>query len=473
MGTEQVKHPPAAHDAIQRSAFIVATLSSFLTPFMVSSINIALPSIQKEFKTDAVLLSWVATAYLLAAAVSLVPFGKLSDIHGRKKIFSWGITLFTAASFGSAVSVSVPMLIFFRVLQGSGSAMIFATGIAILTSVFPPGQRGRVLGINVAAVYSGLSCGPFLGGLLTQHFSWRSIFLFNLPLGAGIIVLVWKRLKGEWAEARGEAFDYPGALIYALAIIALMYGISRLPSATSILLTLTGIAGLVGFVVWEGRVAYPVFEVSLFRTNRVFAFSCLAALVNYSATFAVTFLLSLYLQYIQGMTPQQAGLVLIAQPVVMALFSPLAGRLSDRVEPRIIASAGMALTATGLILLGVIGQETSVGYIVACLLLLGFGFALFSSPNMNAIMSSVDKRFYGIASGSVGTMRLLGQMLSMGIATLIFALLIGRVQITEAHFPAFIRSVRVALGVSTLLCVAGIFFSLIRGRLHAEGSGER
>ncbi len=304
------------------SALIIASVSSFLTPFMISSVNIALPAVGKEFKTDAVLLSWVATSYLLAASVALVPFGKLADIYGRKKIFLAGQIILTITSLLAAISVSAPMLIVFRIFQGIGGAMVFATSIAILTSVYPPQERGKVLGIAVAAVYIGLSCGPFFGGWLTQHFSWRSIFLVNIPLGLAIILLVAWKLKGEWAGAEGDKFDLTGSVIYGLAIVAIMYGITIIPSLASIGIILAGIAALAGFVKWETRVQYPVFEVNLFKGNKTFAFSCLAALINYSATFAVAFLLSLYLQYIKGLTPQGAGGVLIAQPIVMAVFSP-------------------------------------------------------------------------------------------------------------------------------------------------------
>jgi EmrB/QacA subfamily drug resistance transporter len=459
---ETEKHPD------RWPALLIAAFSSFLTPFLISSVNIALPAIGREFQADAVLLSWVAMSYLLAAAVSLVPFGKLADIHGRKKIHLWGTALFTVTSLLAGISWSVESLIAFRALQGVGISMIFATGIAILTSVFPLSERGRVLGITVAAVYSGLSLGPFVGGWLTQQFAWRSIFLVNAVLGLGVIVLIRWKLKGEWVGARGERFDLKGSLIYAAAVVAFMLGVSSLPAPSSIFLILAGAAGGLAFVRWELRVPNPVFEVRLFSGNRVFAFSCLAALVHYSATFGVTFLMSLFLQYIKGFSPQQAGLVLIAQPVMMAIFSPFAGRLSDRVEPRVISSMGMGLTATALLLLTFIRGDTGLGFIIACLMTLGFGFALFSSPNMNAIMSSVEKRYYGIASGSVGTMRLLGQMLSMGIATLIFALLIGRAQITPEHYPAFTTSVRLAFFCFFALCVAGVFFSLSRGQLHEK-----
>jgi len=458
---------PMNDKAAKLSALIIASISSFLTPFMISSVNIALPAIGKGFKTDAILLSWIATSYLLAASVSLVPFGKLADIYGRKKVFLSGQIIVTVTSLLAALSVSAPMLIVFRILQGVGGAMVFATSIAILTSVYPPQERGKVLGIAVAAVYIGLSCGPFFGGWLTQHFSWRSIFLINIPLGLCIILLVVWRLKGEWTGAEGEKFDLTGSVIYGLGIVAIMYGITIIPSLASIGIILAGILALAGFVKWETRIQYPVFEISLFIGNRTFAFSCLAALINYSATFAVAFLLSLYLQYIKGLTPQGAGGVLIAQPIVMAVFSPLAGKLSDKIEPRVISSLGMALTTLGLILLALINQQTTLLFVIGSLMVLGFGFALFSSPNMNAIMGSVTKKYYGIASGAVGTMRLLGQMLSMGIATLVIALYIGRVPITPDLHPVLVSSIKVAFIISACLCAAGIFFSLYRGDLRS------
>ena len=454
--------------AAKLSALIIASISSFLTPFMVSSVNIALPAVGKQFNTDAVILSWVATSYLLAASVSLVPFGKLADIYGRKKVFLSGQIIITITSLLAAISISAPMLIVFRIFQGVGGAMVFATGIAILTSVYPPRERGKVLGIVVAAVYIGLSCGPFFGGWLTQHFSWRSIFLINVPLGLSIILLVVWKLKGEWTGAEGDKFDLTGSVIYGLAIVAVMYGITIIPSLASIGFILAGILALAVFVKWEIRAKYPVFEVNLFIENKTFAFSCLAALINYSATFAVAFLLSLYLQYIKGLAPQGAGVVLIAQPIVMAVLSPLAGKLSDKIEPRVIASLGMVLTTLGLIILALVNHHTTLLFIVISLMVLGFGFALFSSPNMNAIMGSVSKKHYGIASGSVGTMRLLGQMLSMGIATLVIALYIGRVPITPDLYPLLISSVRITFIISAGLCAVGTFFSLYRGDLRSR-----
>lgn len=453
-------------NTVKKVALLVTTLGSFLTPFMSSSLNIALPSIGKEFAMNAVLLSWVATSFLLAAAMFLVPFGKIADIHGRKRIFTYGVLIYTLASFLSAISNSASWLLCFRVGQGIGGAMMFGTGVAILTSVFPPGERGTVLGINVAAVYLGLSLGPFLGGILTQHFGWRSVFFVNVPLGLIIIILVFWVLKGEWAEARGEKFDLAGSIVYSLSLVALMYGFSQLPAILGALLILVGALGILAFVWWETKTESPVLNMNLFRNNTVFAFSNLAALINYSATFAVSFLLSLYLQYIKGLSPQNAGLILVSQPIVQAIFSPSAGRLSDRIESRIVASIGMGLTVIGLLLLTFLSEETALMFIVVSLIFLGLGFALFSSPNTNAIMSSVEKRFYGVASATLGTMRLTGQVLSMGIAMLIFAVYIGKVQITPEYYGPFLRSTQTAFIIFAVLCFGGIFASLARGKVR-------
>jgi EmrB/QacA subfamily drug resistance transporter len=450
----------------KRVVLIAATLGAFLTPFMGSSINIALPSIGDELEMDAVLLGWVATAYLIAAAMFLVPFGRIADIQGRKKVFTVGILVYTLASLLCGFSTSAFMLIAFRVLQGIGGAMIFGTSVAIVTSVFPVGERGRALGINVAAVYIGLSVGPFAGGFLTEHFGWRSVFYANVPLGLIVLALIVWKMKGEWATAKGEKFDISGSIIYGITLVAIMYGFSRLPEMLGGWLILVGIIALAVFVWWETRVKSPVLNINLFRRNAVFALSNLAALINYSATFAVSFLLSLYLQYIKGFSPDIAGSILVAAPVMQAIFSPLAGRLSDRIEPRVLASTGMALSAAGLVMFIFLGHDTPLVYVVVSLVILGFGFALFSSPNTNAVMSSVENRFYGVASATLATMRQVGMMLSMGVAMLLFAVYIGRVQITPEYYDAFLSSVRVAFIIFACLCFGGIFASLARGRVQ-------
>jgi EmrB/QacA subfamily drug resistance transporter len=464
---EICRNPPAALTGTEKGiVLLIAVLAGFLTPFDGAAVNIALPSIAAEFHMDVISLSWIATAYLLSAALFLVPFGKIADIYGRKKIFLYGISIFAAASFVMTMVPSTNLMIAIRVIQGLGSGMIFGTTVAILSSVFPPGERGKALGIYITSVYFGLSLGPFLGGVLTQYFGWRSIFFVNVPIGIVAILLVIWKLKGDWAECRGERFDLAGSVIYGIAIVAVMYGLSVATDGAGYTFLLTGIAAGIVFVLYERRIRFPVLDVKLFTGNRIFAFSNLAALINYSATYAVTFLLSLYLQYTNGFTPESAGLILIAQPAFQAIVSPIAGKLSDHIEPAVVASAGMALTAAGLILLIFLSETTPLWYLIVCLVVLGAGFGLFSSPNTNAIMSAVEKRNYGVASGIVGTMRLLGQMLSMGIAMLVFAVMIGPVEITPAYYPQFMTSMHIGFIIFAISCIVGIFFSMVRGKMH-------
>jgi len=444
----------------------VTAMASFLTPFMSSSITIALPTIGWEFSAGAFSLSWISTAYLLAAAMFLVPVGRLADIHGRKRIFLAGMAGYTVVSFLCGLATSEGMLIALRALQGTADALMFATATAIVTSVYPPQERGRALGVNVASVYAGLALGPFIGGLITHYLGWRSIFYFTTALGILVIALTTWKMKDEWAEAAGQKMDWPGAALYSLTLLAVMNGFRLLPAFSGVVVMAAGIACLAGFVLRESRAEYPVLDMGLFRRNVVFAMSNLSALINYAATFALTFLMSLYLQYSKGLDPRAAGVVMLSQPLIQSVFSPLAGRLSDRVEPRIVASLGMAMSTAGLVLTAALDSSSSLVHIVTVLMLCGLGFALFSSPNTSAIMGSVERKHYGVASATTSAMRLIGQMLSMATAGMIIALYVGKVQITVSNEEAFLNGFRVAFLIFAGLCLAGIFASLARGRLR-------
>jgi EmrB/QacA subfamily drug resistance transporter len=449
-----------------RIALFIAVLAGFLAPFDVSAVNIALPTIGAEFSMDAVTLGWVSTAYLLSSALFLVPFGRIADIVGRKRIFTLGLSLFTAASLAMALTVIPATIVPIRLVQGMGGALIYGTAVAILTAVTPPPDRGKALGIYTTAVYLGLSVGPFLGGIMTGTLGWRSIFLVNVPIGIFALWLVTRRLPGEWADARGESFDTPGALLYGLSLVCVMLGFGWLPSPRGIAMILAGILLLAGFVLHERKVRFPLLDVGLFTANRVFAFSNLAALINYSATFAVTFFLSFYLQTLRGFPPAAAGAILVTQPLIQAILSSPAGRLSDRVEPGKVASAGMALCAAGLLLLSFIQADSPIPSLLLALALLGMGFALFSSPNTNAVMSSVERRCYGVASGTLGTMRLVGQMLSMGIAMTLFSVYIGQVEIGPSNYAGLLSAIQTGFIIFTILCIIGIYPSLARGNMR-------
>ncbi len=459
-------------ESIKKYALLVATITSFLGPFMASSVNIALPKISGDLHMDAIMMSWITSSYILASAVFLLPFGRLADIVGRKKIFLLGMAIFTATNALLAIAPDSSAFIAFRALQGLGASMTFGTGIAIITSVYPPRERGKAIGITTAAVYLGLSLGPFLGGLMTDQLGWRGIFWVNTALGCFSTYITFSKLKAEWAEAKGDKFDYIGSIFYSIGLFMLVYGFSLLPEANGAFMIGAGVLFFGFFIVFEIKTEFPVMNLAIFRKNTVFAMSNLAALINYSATFAITFLLSLYLQYIKGFKPQEAGLVLIWQPVVMALFSPVAGRLSDRMEPRIVSSMGMALTAIGLIMLTYLSDDTGIAFIILSLVIIGLGFAFFSSPNMNAIMSSVEKRYLGIASGTLSTMRVIGQALSMGFVTIAFSVHIGNVKITPEYYPVFLESIKYLFLAFGIVCFIGIFPSLVRGRLHSEQIAE-
>jgi EmrB/QacA subfamily drug resistance transporter len=452
--------------SIKKHTLITVMVASFSTPFMGSAINLAIPSIGQEYNSSALMLSWVVSSYLLATAAFLLPFGRLADMLGRKKIFILGVIIIILSSFLCGIAWSVQALIGFRILQGIGSAMTFGTGMAILTSVFPPQERGKVLGINVATVYTGLSLGPVLGGAMNQHLGWESIFYLNTAIGL-VTYLFATKIKGEWADARGESFDKTGSVLYMVGLVAFLYAFSSIAtSVTSKYILVFGLGLLVLFVRHEMKTKQPLINISLFSQNITFAMSNLAALINYSATFAVTFLLSLVLQVVMGYNSSTAGMILLAQPVMMALLSPFAGTLSDRVQPRIVSSIGMALSSLGLFLLSFVVKETPVWLILGNLMLLGTGFALFSSPNMNAIMGSVEKRFYGVASSTSGTMRLIGQAVSVAIATLIIDLYVGSAQLSPAVAEQLQKSANVAFIVFAVTCVGGVFASLARGNMN-------
>jgi len=443
----------------------VTMTSNFLNPLMGAAVNIALPKIGIEFTMDAVGLSWVTMAYLLASAVCLVPLGKIADMWGRKKIFLYGYIFFTLSTFMCAVSYSGQFLIFSRLLQGIGGAMMFSTSMAIVISAFPPHERGKVIGLNVSAVYLGLSAAPVLGGILTEALGWRSLFYINACASMLITSAVIFKIKAEWIEARNEEFDWLGTIIYMPSMTMLMYGFSKLPTPIAIFYTIAGIVGLVVFVLVEIKNPFPILNMKLFFKNKIFASSNLSAFINYAATFAVSFVLSLYLQYVKHLSPKEAGLVLITQPVLMALVAIFSGRLSDRISPRWLASIGMAISVIGLLMLSFIERETSHSFIITALAILGFGFGLFSSPNTNMVMSSVERKFYGVASATISTMRTTGMMFSMAIASLSIHVFVGKNPIGDSNIQSFILSSRVIFLVFTILCVLGVFSSLVGKKL--------
>lgn len=449
----------------RRATLFVVCTAHFLMPFMMSAVGIALPAIGREFAASARQLGLIETAYVLSASIFLLAMGRLGDIHGRKRLFEIGILVFTLAGGLLSQAWSVEAMIGLRLLQGMGGAMVMATTNAIVVSVFPAQERGKALGIAVASVYAGISCGPFIGGYLVTHFGWRWLFYLCVPLGLITFFVSRRKLRGDWAEAAGEPFDLRGSLVYASAILLLIAGASQLDQGRwAWSLTLAGVLGLLHFLRLESRTAHPLLNVSLLRENRIFALSNLAALLNYAATFGLTFFMSLYLQYVKGMNAHQAGAILIIQPIVQTLFSPLCGKLADRYPASQVATLGMGLCAVGLGIAATLDAGSPLHLVMAMLALLGLGFALFSSPNTSVIMGSVAPRHLGVASGLSATMRTLGMMTSMTIITVIFSVLMAGEPVTAATQDAFLRSMTWALLTFCTLCLLGILCSLGRIR---------
>jgi EmrB/QacA subfamily drug resistance transporter len=430
-----------------------------MMPFMGSAMNLALPVIAKSFSLNAIYLSWIVSIFLLTSAILSVPFSKLADKTGRKKIFFTGVLIFFLATLLCGFSNSGLLLLLGRLFQGIGASMMFATNIAILTSVFPPHERGKALGINTAVVYISASSGPFIGGILTHYLGWRSIFFVTAGVGTLVLIGIILLMKDEWTEPNQKSFDWKGAILYGLSLSSLMYGFANLPNLASFGLVFLGILLLVIFVIYEKNISFPVLAVRLFWENKVFGFASSASLINYAATYAISFLLSLYLQYIKGFEAQKAGLILIIQPIVQAVISPLTGRWSDKTDARYLATAGMAVIVIGLLMMLLLTPSTSVILIIFILAIVGIGFGLFSSPNVNVIMGSIEKKHLGMASATTNTMRLAGQAISMGITMMIISMIVGKVKITPDVLPQFMTAIHTIFIIMALLCCLAVYTS--------------
>lgn len=398
-------------------------LTSFLTPFTGSALNLALPSLGAEYGASPAALGWVLGSFLLAAIVVLLPFGKLADRYGKRRFFIMGNGIFALTSFLAIFAPSLPWLIAARAAQGLGSAMTFATSMSILTLVIPKERRGWAMGWNVAVVYTGLTLGPAVGGFLNHYYGWQSIFILLTILGALAFGTARHTLQDEWYADSSPDWDKKGALLYGGAIMLIIYGLSQLLSQPAAPLLLIGGLLLFGvFLRYELHTENPLLPVNLLFSNRPFSMSCLAALLNYCATFATSLLLSLYLQAILGLTSHSAGIILLAQPIIMATLSPLMGRLSDKYAPTKLAALGQSVITAGLIGFALTVHTLSLYLLIPMLMITGTGFALFAAPNNNAIMSSVEKQHYGLATSLLSTTRLFGQVLSVAMMNLILSL---------------------------------------------------
>jgi len=446
---------------------LIVSLATFATPLISSGVNIAIPYISLDFAVSASNIGWVQISFLMMSAVFLFPFGKMSDRTEKVKIFLSGLLCQFCGFAIAGLSSSFPTLLIGMALAGFGSAQIFSVGIPLLTTNFPIQERGKVLGISTAVIYVALALGPFISGVLVENFGWHSLFLILLPITAlplCLTIAILPKLQKNTTFHDPRPFDGIGSVIYIIAASLVLVGISRISdgSYASIILII-GISISALFLWWESQHPDPIFPINIFRENKIFRNSSLAALINYGSSFAVTLLLSFYFQNVRDFSSIATGTILITQPIIMAVLTPFAGRLSDRVDPRILATTGMAMTAASLFAFSFLTSTTPLWVIIGILLILGSGFALFSSPNMNSIMSSVPDSEAGIASATAGTMRVFGQVVSMAAVMVVFATVLGSVVISAEIAEPLLKALSMTFTALGALCIFGIYFSYARG----------
>lgn len=442
------------------------SLGMFYVSLSLSSIIVALPYIALDLQASAVQVGWLPTAFLLSNVVFLLPFGRIADRYGRKRINETGLIIFTLASLAAAAAPNVELLIAMRVLQGLGGSMIFATGMALVVAVFDPARRGVALGLTSAAVYLGITCGPFIGGFLTEHVHWRSVFLFQVPLALLSLALI-HRLEADRPDIDiSEPLDLLGTLLFTGWTLLLFVGVSRLPNPQSVPAIVAGVLLLVIFVRQQLRADYPLVRLKLIWANRVFSRSVLSSFLIYGANYPIVILLSLFLQYILQMTPDMAGRLLMIQAGVMVIVSPLAGKISDHTEPRVVATLGCLAMATGFGLLYGIGYGTNLLRIGAAVALVGLGIGLFSTPNNNAAMGSVPANRLGIASAIMNLARNMGNMLGTAVFLLLISLLIGDQLIAPENYDSLIRITAWVAAQSLVFCLLAAWLSHSRGNIR-------
>lgn len=456
--------------AITDKRIILALLfmTAFIAPFFSSALTIALPTINTDLAVkDQTLLAWASVSFSLATAIFTLPFARISDKLGRKKVIIVGLSIFVVSLFIGTICSSIIMLIAVRALAGLGNAMLNGTTIAVLTAAFSSGERGKVLGIFGSSTFLGHTMGTVLGGFITQYVGWRMIFAGLMVYALVVAVLMLWKLKGEWHVQDNGKFDLAGSLLYGTTLFLLVYGVSEIPDAIGIYCIVLSLLGMAGFYLWERRNRNPILNVNVLGKNPVFVFSSLATLINYMATYAVAYLLSLYLQNIHGVSASNAGLIILVLPAVELIFSPVFGRISDRVPSRYVASAAMGVCAVGLISFSIIDASTPLIQIFGSMIVLGIGMSMFLSPNQNSIMTSVKKDKYATAGGIEKTMSRVGQSMSTSIVMIMFTMVMGHTSISKdpGQLILLMNGIKASFVVFAILCIIGMIFPLIREKV--------
>ena len=438
----------------------ICTVLSFFAVFAVNSVMVVIPTIAAEFHMSNIVQNWAIIIFLLVVAVLSVPAGQISGKYGLKKVTIISVVLFILISIANVLVTSSEQFLLCRLVLGISLAFFNVTSMAMVVSAFKPEERGKALGITITGVYIALSLAPVLGGILNYQLGWRSVILFGVPFLLVILVLLLTKVNDEWITFGDVPLDVKGSVLYGIGMVLFIYGFTILNEPLGAILTVSGIVFLVIFGLIELRQTNPVFDIRFFK-NRRFLSANFASLCAYLATFAVTTILNYHLQYIKGMDSQTAGIILLAAPLCQVILAPIAGRLSDKYVPQILAAIGMGLGTVSLILFSFLNEATTIEFLIISMIIYGVGFGLFSPPNTNVIMSSVPPKDTSVASASVATMRTVGQAMSLGILTLVFAFVMGDVPIIEQYYPLLISSCQITCIICVALCIASVFASLV------------
>ena len=439
---------------------IICTVLSFFIVFAVNAVMVVIPTIAAEFHMSNIVQNWVSIIFFLVVAVLSVPAGQISGKYGLKKVTIVSIILFLIISVANVFVTSSEQFLACRFILGISLAFINVTSMAMLVSAFNPQERGKALGITITGVYIGLSMSPVLGGVLNYQLGWRAVVLFGVPFLAIILLLLLFKIDDEWITFENIPIDFKGSIFYGIGMTLFIYGFTILNQLSGVLLTALGVIFLIIFGWIELRQTHPVFDIRFFK-NRQFLSSNFASLCAYLATFAVTTILNYHLQYIKGFDSQTAGIILLTAPLFQVILAPIAGRLSDKYVPQILAALGMALGTVSLVLFSFLGENTSLEFLMISMVIYGIGFGLFSPPNTNVIMSSVPLKDTSVASAAVATMRTVGQAMSLGILTLVFAFVMGDVPIVRQYYPLLISSCQITCIICVVLCIASVFASFV------------
>ena len=450
----------------------VSFITSFFAVFLSNGIIIGVPAIAQDFAMNNVIQNWVPTILFLVVAVFTVPAGQISGKFGVKKSLLAGVITFLIGSIGACLSFSTEIFLIFRMVQGAGMAFLNVSAMAMVVHAVKPQNRGRALGFTVTGVYLATSLSPVICGFLVHNLGWRSIFYFVIPFLVLCILLIVLKIPGEWKTYEKDKIDKVGSIIYAFGILSFIYGFTTLTTASGLILTVLGLLLLIGFGAYELRQKSPVFNINLFK-NAKFTSSNIAALCSYIAVMVVTTILNYHFQYVRGWNAQMSGMILIITPIIMAVMAPNAGKLSDKIHPQKLAALGMGIATVALLILTFTTGDTPLYLVVAAMILQGIGMGLFSSPNMNAIMSSVPPKDAPTASASQATMRTIGQTMSLGLLTLIFAWIMGNLELAPQYAGMIVQSSQIICGICTVACVLAIFASLVGIRSKDEFNTKR